>query len=87
MTDNPSISYINKPVFPYPSPNQRYNLRYRNWIVPFSIPSGHKVKVLINDTETTDFSFSASVVVLDKPLEDGHKITITTIEDESDNTL
>ena len=84
--DNPEVTYINKPAFPFPCPNQRYDLRNKNWMIPFEIPLGHKVVVFINGQQITDFHYYNSVVTLAKQPADFDRITITTEEDESNDS-
>lgn len=80
MTDNPSVTYYNTTAPTSPPSKQLYHLRKLNWMVPFIIPSGHKLQVFINDKETDEFTSYSSVVTLKTQPEDGDKITITTTE-------
>lgn len=88
MTENPSVSYVNRPSFPNPPSTQRYDLRRKNWMVPFTVPNNHRLVVKINETETSDFHFYGQVVTLDKQPADGDYIFITTEElpDENNTT-
>ena len=75
--------YINKPSFPIPPSTQRYDLRNKNWMVPFQVPLNHKVVVYINGQEITDFHYYNSVVTLAAQPKDYDRITITTMATES----
>ena len=77
MTENPTVTYINKPAFPYPT-KQRYHLRALNWIYPYPVPLGHKVVVSINGKRTEAFDLHSSVVILKEQPNDFDEITITT---------